>query len=83
MGEILGNFFDVHGKPVHSHLDDQSIGLRLQDLQRISTVVAVASEPDKLDAITGALRTGAVNVLVTSSDNALGLLDFVGVTDRR
>jgi DNA-binding transcriptional regulator LsrR (DeoR family) len=80
VGEILGNFFDVHGKPVQSHLDDQSIGLRLQDLQRISTVVAVASEPDKLDAITGALRTGAVDVLVTSSDNALGLLHFVGAT---
>jgi DNA-binding transcriptional regulator LsrR (DeoR family) len=81
VGEILGNFFDIHGQPVQSHLDSQLIGLTLADLQRIPLVVAVVSESNK--AIAGALRTGTVNVLATTSHNALGLLRLAGTAGLR
>jgi DNA-binding transcriptional regulator LsrR (DeoR family) len=83
VGEILGNFFDIHGQPVQSHLDSQLIGLTLADLQRIPLVVAVVSESNKLKAIAGALRTGTVNVLATTSHNALGLLRLAGTAGLR
>ena len=81
VGEMLGNFYDIRGRLVHSHLDNQFIGLRLRELRRIPLVVAVAGERDKLEGIAGALRTRAINVLVTSSHIALSLLDLASLPD--
>lgn len=81
VGEVLGNYFDEEGREITSDLDERLIGLTLKDLQRIPKVIAVAGETEKSRAILGALRTGAVGMLVTECKNALAVLRLAGVTD--
>ena len=71
IGDIMGyDFIDIHGRPSSSDLRGRVIGLTTRDLRRIPDVIAVASENTKAAAILGALRTGVVNTLATSSTNA-------------
>jgi DNA-binding transcriptional regulator LsrR (DeoR family) len=81
VGEVLGNYFDEEGREITSDLDERLIGLTLKDLQRIPKVIAVAGETEKSRAILGALRTGAVGMIVTECKNALAVLRLAGVTD--
>lgn len=81
VGEIVGNYFDRNGKKVPSNLDERVISLSLDELKKIPLVIAVASEFDKDVAILGALRTGAINTLVTECQLALRILQLAGVTD--
>jgi DNA-binding transcriptional regulator LsrR (DeoR family) len=63
---LLGFFFDLHGKPVAGSVGSRVVGLTAADLRAIPRTIAITSEPDKTDAVLGALRTGIVDVLVTS-----------------
>jgi len=66
VGDILGTFFDIHGRPVADGMDSRVIALGGTDLRRIGEVLAVASERSKASSLLGALRTGVVDVLFTS-----------------
>lgn len=81
VGEIIGNYCDVQGRPIDSTERDRLIGLTLEDLRRIPLVIAVAAEQGKATAILGALRSGAVHVLITECRNAFEVLRLAGVTD--
>ncbi len=75
IGDIMGyDFIDIHGRPSSTAMQGRVIGLTIRDLLRIPDVVAIASENTKAAAILGALRTGVVNTLVTSSTNARTVL---------
>lgn len=74
VGDILGNYFDINGRVIQSNLYGRLVGLTLDDLHHIETVVAVVSEADKPLAILGALRTGVVDVLVVDVENAQTVL---------
>lgn len=69
VGDILGAHFDQQGRMIPSEMHGRLVGLTLEDLRDIETVVAVVSEKNKARAILGALRTGAIQVLITDSDN--------------
>jgi DNA-binding transcriptional regulator LsrR (DeoR family) len=63
-GEINTKFFDIQGRPLAA-INAQIIGMELQDIQRISAVIAVVSDgPGKDLAVLGALRGKYVDVLV-------------------
>jgi len=81
VGEINGNYFDIQGRLIHATAQNSLIGLTLEELQRVPLVVAVAAEPGKATAILGALRSGAIRVLITECRNALEVLRLAGVTD--
>jgi DNA-binding transcriptional regulator LsrR (DeoR family) len=81
VGEVIGNYCDIQGRPIHSAVQSRLIGLTLEELQHIPLVVAVAAEPGKAAAILGALRSGAIDVLVTECRNAFEVLRLAGVTD--
>ncbi len=81
VGEINGNYYDIQGRPFVSTAQDSLIGLTLEELQRVPLVVAVAAEWGKATAILGALRSGAVRVLITECRIALEVLRLAGVTD--
>jgi DNA-binding transcriptional regulator LsrR (DeoR family) len=81
VGEIIGNYCDVQGRPIDSTERDRLIGLTLDDLRSIPLVIAVAAEQGKAAAILGALRSGAVHVLITECRNAFEVLRLAGVTD--
>lgn len=71
IGDIMGyDFIDIQGQPSTTEMQGRVIGLNTRDLLRIPDVVAIASENTKAAAILGALRTGVINTLATSSTNA-------------
>lgn len=76
VGDIFGSFFDIHGNPIADGMQNRVVGLSLEDLRHISCVIAIASESDKSLAILGALRSGAINVLATSTENAQSILEL-------
>ncbi len=74
VGDILGNYFDISGRMISSGLRGRLIGLTLDDLRRVGTVIGIASEREKTNALIGALRTGVLDVLVVAEDNATAVL---------
>jgi DNA-binding transcriptional regulator LsrR (DeoR family) len=75
VGDILGFFFDEQGEAVPDGVRDRVVGLGSEQLRAIPQVVAMASEKDKEQAVLGALRTGIVDVLVTSLGTARWVLE--------
>ena len=69
-GTIGCDLIDIQGQPSTTEMQGRVIGLNTRDLLRIPDVVAIASENTKAAAILGALRTGVINTLATSSTNA-------------
>lgn len=75
VGDISLRFFDKNGKPVKTPLDDRVIGLPLEDLARVDRVIALAGGAKKTAAISGALRVGVIDMLVTDKFTAQRLID--------
>jgi DNA-binding transcriptional regulator LsrR (DeoR family) len=74
VGDILGNYLDVRGAVIAAPHDSRLIGLSIDDLGAIGTVVAVASGDEKPRAILGALRAGIVDVLIVDEANARAVI---------
>lgn len=74
VGDLSLRFFDYLGNPLNAPLEDRVIGLTLDELKAIPRVVAVAGGARKVKAITGALRGGFINVLITDRFTAEKLL---------
>lgn len=74
VGDIALRFFDSHGQPVKSEVDQRVIGITFEQLKCIRRVVGVAGGPEKYDSILGALRGQLINVLITDSMMAERLL---------
>ncbi len=66
VGDILGYFFDLEGRPAGGGIGDRVVGLGADDLRAVPRVIAVSSEEGKARSVLGALRTGVVDVLVAS-----------------
>jgi DNA-binding transcriptional regulator LsrR (DeoR family) len=73
VGDLSLRFFDLAGKPVRTALDARVIGLPLEMLARVPRVMALAGGASKTLAIMGALRTGAIDVLITDRFTAARL----------
>ncbi len=67
-----GHIFTIDGCLYDKQYDDRIIGVTLDDLKHIATTIVVAAGQEKTEAILGALRTGAVTVLVTDDRTASG-----------
>jgi DNA-binding transcriptional regulator LsrR (DeoR family) len=76
VGDLMGRFFDIHGNPVQTELNDRIMALDLEDLRRIKPVIAVAGGSDKVQAILGAIRGGYVDVLIIDDRTATAVLEF-------
>jgi DNA-binding transcriptional regulator LsrR (DeoR family) len=83
VGDVLGNYVDVHGRRLESPETARLVGLGLDELRAIDTVVVVVSESEKPFAILGVLRTGIVDVLVVNESNAHILLEAVRESNLR
>ena len=75
VGDICLRFFNEHGEPVRTPLNDRVIGIDLNQLRRVSRVVGVAGGSRKVRAILAALRGRWINVLITDHDTARTLLN--------
>ncbi|MGI9452590.1 MAG: sugar-binding transcriptional regulator [Geminicoccaceae bacterium] len=73
VGDLLGRFFDADGKVVDCEFNDRVLGLDLEALHD-GQVTVIAGGLGKLPAISGALRMGAINTLITDENTAQSLL---------
>ena len=67
-------FFDEDGRPVYTSLQSLLIGITLEDMKNIDTVVCVAGGSEKVQAIKGALKGGFIDVLITDFHTANQLI---------
>ena len=74
VGDIALRFFDAHGQPVRTSLDDRILGITTDQLRNVEHVVAVAGGPDKVAAIAAALEAEIVDVLITDRATADALV---------
>lgn len=81
VGDVMGyDFIDINGRETQAVMQGRVIGLNIEDLRRIPDVVAIASEQTKASGILGALRTGVIDTLATSTTNALTVLSLDNAT---
>ncbi len=74
VGDVLGHYVDLDGRPLASPHHQRLVALPVEHLRRVKKVVAVASEPEKPAAVLGILRSGVVDVLVVDETNARAVL---------
>jgi DNA-binding transcriptional regulator LsrR (DeoR family) len=74
VGDVCLRFFDSHGEPIRSDLDDRVIGMTLQQLRKVRRTIGIAGGRRKHEAILGAVRGRWINVLVTDRVTAERLL---------
>ena len=77
VGDIMGSFVDIEGRPVDSPVNRHSLGLGMEDL-RGRRVIAVVGGVAKGRAVLGALRTGIVTDLVLSEPAARWIVGNIG-----
>lgn len=76
VGDIMAEFFDIHGQLLSTDVGARVIGMRREALAATRTVVAVATGHVKAPAILGALRTGLIDVLATDDVTARRVLEL-------
>ncbi len=76
VGDMLSQYYDIHGNLVEFEGDDRFITTSLQDLRTFSNVVGVAGGEDRILPILGALNGGYLDVLITDSETARCILDY-------
>lgn len=74
VGDIGLNFFDSEGNIVKTSFQKQFIGMTLDELNKVKTVVGIAGGKEKFDAIKGALKGGYINVLITDQHTGNSLI---------
>jgi deoxyribonucleoside regulator len=74
VGSMNGRFFDRAGRPA-GHMEERTIAIEWSELAAIPIVVAIAAGPTKVEAILGALKSGAVDVLITDEITASALTE--------
>lgn len=82
VGDVMGRFFDIEGRPVQSELNERIMALTLDDLQRIERVIAVAGGSEKVEAILGALRSPYIDVLIVDERTANAVTELDQATSR-
>jgi DNA-binding transcriptional regulator LsrR (DeoR family) len=73
-GDIGYRFFDDGGNPIYDSLNTKIIGVSLEDLKNIQTVIAVAEGEYKVESIIGALKGKFIDVLITDERTASAML---------
>jgi central glycolytic genes regulator len=72
MAEAFGYYFDPSGKIVSNI---PTVGLRLEDIDAIDTVIAVAGGKSKAEAIVSVLHYGREDILVTDEAAASRIIE--------
>lgn len=70
VGDIIGEWYDMHGRVLAIDLQKVRVGIAIRELRAMKNVIAVAGGIDKVAAISGALAGGYVDILITTEDVA-------------
>ena len=79
VGNICCRFYDADGRPIRGIAHDRVLGVDLDDLRCIPTVVGVAVGAEKAATVRAALRGGLVRGLITDAGLAHSILSAEGV----
>jgi DNA-binding transcriptional regulator LsrR (DeoR family) len=74
VGDICARYFDAAGVPIGAPIDRRVIGIGLDVLREVPTVLGIAGGAVKAESILGALRGRYVDILVTDREAAELLL---------
>jgi deoxyribonucleoside regulator len=74
VGEIGGRFFDAHGAPVDTELQQRAVSVPLEDIRTCEKTILISSGAAKHHATLGALRGKLARLLVCDIDCARWLL---------
>ncbi|MGJ3509440.1 sugar-binding transcriptional regulator [Enemella sp. A6] len=78
VGDINGRFYDLDGTPLGPPTSERVIGLTIDELRGIGTVVGIAAGQEKAGGVLGGIRTGIFDTLVVDSDLAAAVLALAG-----
>ena len=78
VGDICLQFFNSEGKPCCYEISSRAIGLTLEEIKTIPTVIAISGGRKKTAALRGALKGGLVHVLITDDMTAQSLVKEEG-----
>ncbi len=81
VGNMSLRFFDQKGDSVATPLDDRVIGMTMNEMKGVGRLVALAGGQSKTEAIAAALRTRAVDILITDKFTAERLTQMQGPND--
>lgn len=76
IGHVCGEFYTGAGERAPVDINDRTIGIGLEALRKIPTVIAVAGGVTKAPAILGAIRGGYLNTLITDDRAAVRMLEM-------
>jgi DNA-binding transcriptional regulator LsrR (DeoR family) len=74
VGDACCRFFDEQGRAIGGVVHDRVLAIELDQVRRIPTVIGVATGPEKVPGVLGALRGELIDGLVTDAGLALALL---------
>jgi deoxyribonucleoside regulator len=74
VGDVCAQHFNENGEWLNIDTNRRVIGIRLDTIRKVDTVIGVAGGPEKTRAILAALRGQYVNVLVTDDQTARAIL---------
>ncbi|ASN04369.1 sugar-binding transcriptional regulator [Virgibacillus necropolis] len=75
VGDISSRFFDAVGNQIDHPLNNQVIGLNLEEIKNIPEVIGIVEGSYKLESIEAALIGGYLNVLITDDRTAQALVN--------
>ena len=76
VGHMCAQHYDINGQLLDVELNKRSIGVGLEALRSIETVIAVAGSEEKAKAILGAIRGQYIDVLITDDQAATKILEL-------
>ncbi|MFO1049836.1 MAG: sugar-binding transcriptional regulator [Geminicoccaceae bacterium] len=82
VGELLGRFVDVRGRPVEADVNERAVAVRLEEMPG-RQVVAIAGGRNKARAIAAVLASGVLTGLITDEVTARELSGLPGMPAAR
>ena len=74
VGHMCAQHFDINGRLLDVELNKRVVGIGLETLRSIKTVVAIAGGAEKATAILGAIRGKYIDILITDDQAAHEIL---------
>ena len=74
VGDCCGNFYDISGNIIKNDLYDRTIGIGMEEMLQVPNSIGVARSIEKVPSIIGALRSKAINTLITDDETAHAIL---------
>lgn len=76
VGQVLGNFYNAEGQPCAPEYAERLVGLTLEELEQVPSIIGVAATAAKAEALYGALRGRYLHSLITDEAAARGIVEL-------